>query len=181
MKRGKWICVVILIGLIPMLASLAHAQQVTATSVKATYLYKFGLYVEWPSETFPQARTPLVIGVPETDSIVPDLLAITADGNIKGRPIIVKLLKPGDRLNGVHILYIDALTESGRTLLGAAQGLPILTVTDGDVPDWRKGALHFVIENGRVRFEAWLAVAARQRLQLGTQLIKVALNAPGGS
>ncbi|TAK92020.1 MAG: YfiR family protein [Burkholderiaceae bacterium] len=179
MSRVRTICAVLLLGLV--LAVPVHAQNITVTSVKATYLYKFGLYVEWPTEAFAQPAAPLVIGVSETDSIVPDLRAITAAGNVNGHPVVVRLLKPGDSLRGVHILYLDTQSETGRALLMAAQGLPILTVTDGEVPDWRKGALHFVIENGRVRFEAFLTVAARQHLQLGTQLIKVALNASGGS
>lgn len=148
--------------------------------VKAVFLYKFAAYVDWPEAVFAQAKTPFVIGVIDNDPIEADLNQVVAGRTIKDHPIMVKQLQRGDSLAGVHILFVRLSGERAQEWLSAADGLPVLTVTEDGNRSKKTGVLHFIVENNRVRFEASRDAADRNGLRLSAQLLAVARQVRGG-
>lgn len=155
------------------LASLqAAAQTPLEAGVKAAYLVKFLSYVEWPS--MPIADAPLVIGVMGADAVHAELQTVAAGRQVGRRPLIVKRLQPSDPLVGeLHLLYVGAAVAPGPRAQ-ALQRRPVLLVTDNPDGLAAGGALNFMVNGGRVRFEAAPAAAEEAGLRLSARLLGVA-------
>lgn len=161
-----------------MMASTATAAEEGADlerSVKAAFLYKFASFVEWPAPVLPRPDTPITIGVAESETLVMELSQMVAGRTAQGHPITVRLIRAGDVLAGVHILFVDS-SESSR--LGqwakAAQTQSTLLVTDAENALTRGSMINFVLAERRVRFEVSLDAAEKSGLKLSSRLLAVA-------
>ena len=185
LRRQLLICCVAGLGLLCAsiswiaIAAGNNDSDISEQRVKAVFLYKFAAYVDWPEAIFSQRDSPFVIGVLDADPLEADLNQVVSGRTIKDHPIVVKRLRRGDALAGVHILFIRLSSERGQDWLAAAEGLPILTVTEDDGKHAKTGILHFVIENNRVRFEVSRDAAERNGLRLSAQLLAVAKQVHG--
>lgn len=162
-----------------MLLAPAHAQAtLTApreSAVKAAFLMKFGTFVDWPPQAFSRPDEPLVIGVLGDDAVHADLEQLAQGRSVNGRPIVARRLReppaPGER---VHILFLATRNEGRlRELLARTTG-PVLVVTQAEAGLALGAALNFVLERGRVRFEASPRAAEGRALRLSSRLLAVA-------
>lgn len=155
-------------------AALA-AEQAAEHRVKAAYLYKFGGYIEWPEEAFANADSPFVIGVLGADALAEELARIAQGRKFGQRAIVVRKLRDGDPLSGVHVLYVghtDPQRAAG--VLSALRGQPVLTVTASDELGSAGSVINFIVVDNRIRFDVSLAPADRQRLKISSLLLAVA-------
>ena len=149
----------------------------TEYEVKATYLYNFSRFVEWPAKVTQAPSGSFVICVLGQDPFGPALNAILADEATTGKTVVAQRIPtPEDALN-CRVLFISS-SENTRlkqilTTLGEAS---VLTVSE--LPDFtqRGGMVQFVSEGSRVRFEVNLASAEHAGLTLSSELLKVAVN-----
>ena len=150
----------------------AAAQATLENSVKANYLVRITAFVSWPAAAFARPDAPIVICVlgPDPFGAVLDRAAVGQTAH--GRPIAIRRPSSSAAATGCHILYLGAETAGQSAPAGA------LVVTDASVGSAR-GALHFVISDGRVRFHIDLRAAARQGLTLNSRLLNLALSVQG--
>jgi hypothetical protein len=150
--------------------------------VKAAFLYQFASYVEWPSQAFAQADTPVTIAVMGAETLAADLKQLVTGRNVGGRPLAVKQVRPGDSLAGVHILFIGG-AESGRLaqLVQMPKPRPVLTVTESDGALSQGSMINFIIVDRRVRFEVGLDSAEKNGLRLSSRLLAVAQQVKTGT
>ena len=143
--------------------------------VKAAFLYQFASYVEWPGQAFAQADTPVTIAVMSADMLAAELKQLVTGRSVGGRPVLVRQVKPGESLAGVHILFIGS-SESGRLaqLAQSPKPRPMLTVTESDGALTQGSMINFVIVDRRVRFEVGLDSAEKNGLRLSSRLLAVA-------
>lgn len=163
--------IVLLIMLAP---GIAQAESVEY-AVKAAYLYKFGIYVEWPAGAFSSPNAPLVLCVVGEDPFGPMLDTAVREQHIDRHPIEVRRLKTVGRDSGCHILYLglgDAQRASQAE--AALKGTPVLTV--GDARIGGGGIITFVISDNRVRFDIDEEAAVRNGLTISSKLLSLALN-----
>lgn len=157
------------------LGPCARAQPAaSADELKAAYLYRFTGFVEWPASSFAAPDSPLVIGVAGADALLP-LLSTMVDGRtVHGRRIAARKVVPGDRLDGVHMLFIAREVTPPAGWMKAARERSVLVVTE--VPNGLSsgGVLNFVLANEHVRFEASVAAASQAGLKLSSRLLAVA-------
>lgn len=143
--------------------------------VKASYLYNFIQFIEWPSDAL--ARSPrfnlCVVGRARFGQALEPL----AGEQVQGRPVaILALERPADAPGArCHLLYV----ARGRASSGApplAHGL----LTIGETPGFleRGGIINLIEVRGRVRFQVNLAAAERAALTLDSRLLRLALNVP---
>jgi hypothetical protein len=142
-------------------------------AVKATYLYKFAPFVEWPVGVFAAPAGPFVICVAGNDPV-----AALADEAVRGQrvgahPIEVLHLPATGREAGCHVLYVAQRGNAGVTDLRAVRGKPVLTVTD-DADD-AHGIINFVVRDNRVRFEIDQNAAAENNLVISSKLLNLAV------
>ncbi len=160
----------------PNVAGAADEQR-TATefSVKAAYLVKFASYIDWPPAAFSRPDAPFVIGVIGAVPIVAELNKIKGGVSAGGRTLEVRDLRPGEAINGIHLLYVG-WSDVGRLgkQLATNFTLPVLTVTDAQGALESGSILNFVEVDNHIRFEVSLPHADRAGIKVSVRLLNVA-------
>jgi hypothetical protein len=143
--------------------------------VKAAFLYKFGSYIEWPSQSFARTDSPVTIGVMGADTLADELAQIVAGRNVNGRPVVVRRLRPGDPIAGLHMLFIGG-SDRGRLaeILAAAKGRALLTVTESEEGLDLGSMINFVVVEDKVRFDVAPPPAESGSLKISARLLGVA-------
>jgi uncharacterized protein DUF4154 len=146
-------------------------------AVKAAYISKLGLFVDWPKDTFASPTSAIVVCVAGTNPFGNTLDKLSQGGRIGGRPIIVRYLKTVSRDSGCSILYAGGSDEqSVDQALAAVSGTGVLTVTD-EAHEGRVGAIvDFVVQDGRVRFTIDDRAAAQNGIIVSSHLLGLALS-----
>jgi len=156
------------------LAVAAQAQSATEYQVKAAFLFNFARFVEWPADAFPSPDTPLQICVFGPDPFGRDFEQLIVDKTVNGRRIEIAHPEGALQARACQILFVSTPEKQQREILQELNGASVLTV--GDNPGFVNlgGVIGFVLDDGRVRFEANLKAAERARLKLGARLLTVA-------
>lgn len=151
--------------------------------IKATYLYKFASYIEWPVQSFAQADTPVTIGILGADEVGEALSNLTARRPAGARTVAVKLLTAAEpsgevlreSLRGVQILFIGR-RENGKLkkLLESLQAPALLIVTEASGALGAGSMINFVPVDEHIRFEVSLLHAERSGLKISARLLEVA-------
>lgn len=161
---------------VALLACAAHGQQASEAAVKAAFLYKFPGYVEWPTQTLPpSAESAFVVGVAGADDVATELERLVPGRSIAGRRVVVRRLREGESLRGVHMLFVGRAEANPRALLRSAQQQSgLLIVTDGERGLEQGGTISFVTADERVTFDVSLENAERSGLRISSRMLAVA-------
>jgi hypothetical protein len=159
-----------------MAASGAAADRAAAgpldADVKATFLYNFAKFTEWPSL---QPGAPILVCVVGDDQIADALVAAVRGQNIGGHKLDVSRPHESTIWRLCHLLFIAAAdVKRSAAGLGGIKTLPVLTVSDGKGFSQAGGVIEFYLEGGRVRFAINVDAADRARLRLRSQLLALA-------
>jgi hypothetical protein len=143
-------------------------------AVKATFLYRFASFVDWPPGTFSADDAPIRLCVAGAEPLR-SAAASQANGQvINGRPIQIVRLSSSLNAPQCHVLYAaGALSDDA---LRAVRQLPVLTVTDAATGANARGVIHFAVVDNRVRFHIDEAQAAENGLTISSRLLSVALS-----
>jgi hypothetical protein len=140
-------------------------------AVKATFLYKFAPFVQWPAGAFDSPSASINICVVGQDPFGATLDQAIYGQRIAGRPIaLYRLAAPGARC---HIAFIGGSEQFVAQTLDALRGSPVLTVTDAGAPTAR-GIINFAIVGRHVRFDIDEEAAARNGLTISSKLLSLA-------
>jgi hypothetical protein len=150
----------------------AAAAPPSETAVKAAFLTKFPAYVAWPAAARPRPGAPLQICILGGDPFGPLIDEAVRGQQVDGHPLQVRRLGAPAAAGGCHIAFVQG---SAPALLQGLQGKPVLTVTDARAGA-QSGMIHFVIHQGRVRFNIDEAQAARSGVGISSRLLGIALN-----
>ena len=166
-----------------LLAGAACAQPARLElQVKAAYLYKFAGFVDWPDAAFARPDSPLVIGVAGNDELAAQLERVASGRSVGGHPLAVRRIQRGESLAGLHVLYAASADAAASVLLGAARGLPLLTVGEApDAPNAPSAMIRFQMVEERLRFEVALAQVAPSGLKISARLLSAAWRVTGGA
>jgi hypothetical protein len=146
------------------------------TDVKATFVFQFSRYAEWPAATTAAHRqVPFKVCTVSDGTFDRSLNKVLEGETFSGRPMVHKVLDGLEEAKGCQILYIgDIEPERARSLLAAVDGQPVLTVGEG--PDFLKwgGQIRLVRDDKRVRFDVNLTAARQNNIVLRSQLLRIA-------
>jgi len=175
-RAGLAAVILICIVLAPGAIATAHAQ-VQEYALKAAFLLKFGLYVEWPSTAFSSPTSPFNLCIAGQNPFGDSLDKAVADERINGHNVVIRQLKTVGRDSGCHILYIgDSDAQHVAQILATVHGSSVLTVSDARGYGSDSGIIDFVIVNDRVRFYIDDESAAQNGLVISSKLLSLALN-----
>jgi hypothetical protein len=165
----------LLAALLLALPGLTAAQAERELQIKAAFLYKFGDFVEWPAEAFAGPDGAFVIGVVGAEAMADELEKVVTGRTVQERVVVVRRLKRGEPLSRLHVLFVGQ-AEAARLpeLAAAAQGQPVLLVSDSENATTRGSMINFVSVDGKVRFDVALPGAERGRLKISARLLAVA-------
>ncbi|HEU0134117.1 MAG TPA: YfiR family protein [Allosphingosinicella sp.] len=156
-----------------LLAPLAPASSAAAPSdvaVKAAFLTKFPAYVAWPAAARPRPGAPLHICIVGGDPFGRLIDEAARGQQVDGHPLQVRRLAAPGQAGGCHVAFV----QGAPAMLQGLQGKPVLTVTDARAGA-QGGMIHFVIHQGRVRFNIDQAQAARSGVGISSRLLGIAL------
>jgi len=149
----------------------SEAKEFPEYQLKAAFLYNFAKFVTWPSNVFPNADTPLTIGIVGEDPFHETLRNLVADKRVGGRALAIKHFEPGDVIQECHLLFISR-SEKERipAILATLRGKSILTVSEIERFAQRGGMINLIMVGDRLRFEINPGVAEREGLKISSKL-----------
>ena len=154
-----------------------HAQNPRPTDyqVKATYLYNFGRFVEWPGQVAAAQGGSFTVCVLGQDPFGPSLDATLAGETIGGKTVVAKRISSAEESGDCQILFLS-LTDDSRLnkIIADLDKKAVLTVSDMSQFVKRGGMIQFVLEGKKVRFEVNLMATQHAGLTLSSELLKVA-------
>lgn len=156
----------------------AHAQQRVASEaeLKAAFVYRVALFVEWPAESLPAGasfRICLLGADPAWAAAFATLDGKQVQGHTVAPP---RLLARGEELRACHVLFVPE--REGTRLPPPQAGL--LTVGEAEGFAQAGGVVGFVRDGARLRFDLNRDAALRQQLRLPADLLKIARNVVDG-
>jgi hypothetical protein len=155
-----------------------RAQQTKAAeyAVKATYLYNFSRFIQWPADAAAVKGESFPICVFGEDPFGAVLDTIVSGETIKGKPVVAKRVTKLQDAAECRVLYISASEDARlKEILAGLEKTGLLTVSDIPQFSQRGGIIQFVIVANKVRFEVNLSSAQDAGLTLSSDLQKVAV------
>jgi len=117
---------------------------------------------------------PFAIGVAGDERIALELRRMTAGHTIGGRGIVVREVREAAQCDSLQLLFVGRGDPArAEAVIGWVRDRPCLVVTDGDRAP-HGSMIHFVLTDGRVRFDISQAAAADRGLALSARLLAVA-------
>lgn len=167
---GIWFCL--------LWAARTQAQQNSASleyKVKAAYLFNFAKYVEWPAQSFSRPDSPIAIGVLGEDPFGEVLEKTVEKRRINNREVVIRRSLKSESLKDCHLVFVSNSERSRLPEIFGNFPAPFaLTVSDADRFLPAGGMIHFVIDEGTVRFEIDLDRVQRADLKIGSRMLSSA-------
>ena len=143
-------------------------------AVKASYLYKFAPFVQWPARVFPSTASPFAICVAGEDPFGAVLDDVVKGQALDDHPILVRRLTGAEGAVNCQILFVGRMAPpAAADLLHAVAGQPVVTVTDRS-RGVGGGIIEFVMRDGRVRFDIDEAAAEAAGAPISSKLLGLA-------
>jgi len=143
-------------------------------AVKATFLYKFATFVDWPPGTFEGEASPFNLCVVGADPYGGRIAQAVAGQTVGKHPIVLRQLTKADASSNCHAMFVAGSgSQDVGEALRAVAGTPTLTVTDSAFSQ-EAGIVHFVIADERVSFDIDNVAATRNHLVISSKLLSLA-------
>jgi hypothetical protein len=150
--------------------------------IKAGFIYNFANLVQWPSSSFAQPDSPIVIVILGEDHFGTTLDRALEGKKVNARSFVIKRAKSISELQRAlgpqkdcQILFVSSsemphLTDAIQML----KGVPVLTI--GETPGFARngGIINLILEDNKVRFEVNVAAAKEADLNISSRLLALA-------
>lgn len=175
-KRRMDRAVSVFIAFAAVLFCSAPAPAVSASleqAVKASYLFKFAPFVEWPAESLTGTGGAFQICIAGHDPFGPVMDDVVRGQKIGGRAVAVRRLT-GPPPTQCNILYLGKQARDDGLAFDTT-GKPILTVSDSE-SDTNGAMIQFLMRDGRVRFQINERIARASGLKISSKLLNLAVS-----
>lgn len=165
-----WLGLLLVVG-----AARAQEARDLEYEVKAAFLLKFAMFVQWPTNALAaDLQVPLVVGILGEDPFGGRFDQVIKTEKVNGRPIEVRRARRAAELLDCQVVFICA-SEAPRfaEVIAAFQPRPILTVADEAGFAAQGGMIGFFKEAGKVRFEINPSAIERAGLKASSKLLQV--------
>jgi hypothetical protein len=172
--RPSLLAALCLFAIAPGAVADARATSAGEWQIKSAFIYNFTKFVEWPEAALGEPTQPIVIGVLGEKPLAQQLAAVVAGRNVNGRSIEVRPVRTASEARATQLLFVTAAEESRYAAMrDELADSPVLTV--GETPSFSvTGAIGFVQEGEKLRFEINVDIAERSHLKISSQLQKLA-------
>jgi len=163
------------IGVALVTPTFVPAQDVTEPAVKATALYKFAIFTEWPADVLSPGAPFTICAV--GDNAVADALTREVTGRTVGaHPVSVsRNSSPAGASRGCNVLYVGGGTAANALhSISSLATTPVLTMSDVEGFAGGGGIAQLYFEHGKLRFTINMAALKRSRLQMSAKLLQLA-------
>lgn len=145
--------------------------------LKAAFLFNFAKFVEWPAGAFPEARSPIIIGVLGDNPFGSELERTIRDKTVNERPLQIKEFRSAAEARGCHVLFVGN-SEKKRLpeVIEGLRGTSVLTVGEAENFIESGGMIGFVREGNKVRFQINDRAARGAGLKISSKLLNLAVH-----
>ena len=145
--------------------------------IKAAFIYNFARFVEWPTQTFAAANSPMIVGVLGKNDFGDNLAQIINGKEIRGHPLQFEEFKSVADATHCQVLFISKSEKSDfPKIISQLQGASILTVSETDNFINAGGMINLVIVEDKVRFQINNDAAKKAGLTISSKLLSLAVN-----
>ena len=156
-------------------ADALDAVDARQAKLAAAYVFNFVKFIEWPATSPVEGLEVCFSGA---DDIRMALTEAVRDKSVGERRISVRAIAQAAGYSGCHVLYVDSLS----TLKVPSQSSEgILTIGDSPTFTAGGGVIRLYVDNNRLRFIINVHHAKRARLQVSSNLLKLATRIEQGS
>lgn len=142
--------------------------------IKATFIYNFTKYIDWPDK---YKEGNFVIGVLGTSAFYNDLATLLNTKTVGSQRFEIKSFTNAESLTGIcHILFVPA--ENSALLpevVKKLKGKSTLIITEKSGLAKQGSAINFVVENNKQRFELNKSNIEKYNLKVSTTLTSLAI------
>jgi hypothetical protein len=155
-------------------AGWAESGKLSEYEVKASYLYNFAKYVDWPTAALPGEASPLTMCIIGNSHLNEDIESLSGK-TIKNRRLAVHYLGKHDDPGVCNILFINAAEKASVTqILASLAARSILTVSDGKGFAAAGGIIEFILLDDKIRFKINNRAAQHVNLRISSHLLRLA-------
>jgi hypothetical protein len=150
----------------------------TEAELMTEFIERFTRFIDWPPEALGGPDTPFVVCIVGSAPVQVPLAELARLRPIKGRRAVLRAVDASRRPDAIascHVAFIAAAESKHLgSLLGHAEGRPVLTVADAPGFAAAGVAINFYRENRRLRFEINAAAAQDSGLKVRAKLLRLA-------
>jgi hypothetical protein len=152
-----------------------QSQEVSEYQIKAAFLYNFAKFVEWPAASFKDSNSPIAICVVGQNPFGAILEETVNGKKLEGRHFVVRNITADQLAGGCHILFVSSSERKhSRAILESIKTPGVLTVGEVDGFAMDGGVINFKLDGGKLRFEINPEAAAKEGLQIRSNLLSLA-------
>jgi len=167
----------------------AQSGQYKEYEVKAAFIYNFLKFVDWPEEKMANSDKQIIIGI-IGESPFGSATDVFKNKKVEDRDVVVKYfegleqikkMSEKDRaaneesLKNCHLLFIcQSEQKLVREITDIVGKNGVLTVGDSEEFAKSGGAIHFFMEDNKIRFNINLTAAEKSGLKIRSQLLRLA-------
>ena len=144
--------------------------------MRAAFIIRFVLFVDWPRTAFESDSSPYIIGAAGSQRVFRELSRLAGVTSVESRSVEIIEVDVSSSFPRVHVLYIgeevDANHES--KLLEGLGSEPVLTVVNGDYTSQRGGVIYLQVKGARLGFEIDLGAGKKGGLRVSSKLLRLA-------
>lgn len=145
------------------------------SDVKAAFLLNFTKFIGWPATAFEGTTDVFRVCVFAEPTFVQSVQRMLQGETVRGRPIQVETPYSAERARSCHIAYFaQSSVDHAAGLLPTLRQVPVLTVGESRRFLAQGGALAFVLDDNRVRFDVNKKAVERAGLTISSKLLRVA-------
>ena len=143
------------------------------TKIKATFLYNFTKYIEWP-EDYKQGN--FVIGVMGNNSLYTDLSTFFSTKTLGTQKYEIKYFAKASDIIKCHMIFIPAdYAGAANDVIAKVKGKSTLVVTDRSGMAKQGAAINFVSIDNKQKFELNKSNLAKIDLKVSSSLVQLAI------
>ena len=167
--------VVVIAILVPVSSGNAQTREETELKLKAAFVLKFALYVEWPESAFASPTNAIVFGVLGRDPFGKNFDATMQGQTVDKHPVVVKRGRTLAELGDCHVIFVSASERDRlRIQLPSLQDKPVLTISDVEGFTISGGMIGLKRKPGAIRFDINRHAAEAASLKISSRLLKLA-------
>jgi len=173
---GPWFALCLL------LLTAGHAlAQSKEYQVKATFIFNFAQFIDWPPAAFSGTNAPFCIGILGDDPFGGYLDETVQGEQIGGHPLVIQRYRQVEEATNCQVLFISR--SEARQLKKVFAGLKNQNVlTIGEVTGFCKagGSVRFVTEQNKIHFRISPDAVKKASLTASSKLLRLAEIVPPG-
>ena len=151
-----------------------RAQKSLEYNVKAALLVKFVRFIEWPERAFDDPQSPVEICVLAPSPFAEALAGALQDETVGTRELTARDVKSASEGADCHLLFVPAGSEWRAAALIRSPGSHTVTVGESRRFEQMGGAVSFVLDGGRVRFNVNLRPVEERGVRISARMLQLA-------